>query len=111
MGLECLKGTGQWSGDPACLWIPGLNGLGGAVQQNGDPQLGRLRGTGLWSRYCAGLCRPGGHRAGLCRPWEHGLAEQRLSRAVQAWERGLAEVMNVYGSPALRAHMREILQV
>jgi hypothetical protein len=33
MGLACLKGAGRWSGDPACLWIPGLTGLGDAMEQ------------------------------------------------------------------------------
>jgi hypothetical protein len=45
MGLACLKGAGQWSGDPECLWIPGLTGLGAMIKENGDhvrvgPQLG-----------------------------------------------------------------------
>jgi hypothetical protein len=29
VSLACLKDTGQQSGDPACLWIPGLTGLEG----------------------------------------------------------------------------------
>jgi hypothetical protein len=29
VGFACLKGAGQPSGDPACLWILGLTGLGG----------------------------------------------------------------------------------
>jgi hypothetical protein len=41
------------------VWVPGLAGL---------------RGTGLQSEYCAGLCRL----------WEHDWAEQRSFRAVQA---------------------------
>jgi hypothetical protein len=78
MGLACLKGTGWWSGDPGCLWIPGLTGLGGVVQQTEIlgmwiPCLAGLRGTGLWSGYCAHLCRPGGHspaewRSCMCVP-------------------------------------------
>jgi hypothetical protein len=70
--LACLKHAGLWSGDPACLGMPGLTGLEGAVQQNGDhacvgPGLGRIRGTCLRSEYCAGVYRP----------WGHGPAERR----------------------------------
>jgi hypothetical protein len=66
MGLECLKGTGQWSGDPACLWIPGLTGLQGwtsrtEIMHVWVPGLAGLKGAGLQTGYCAGLCRPGGH--------------------------------------------------
>jgi hypothetical protein len=63
VGLVCLKGTGQWSGDSACLWIPGLTSLGGVVQQNRDCAY-----VGPW----------------LGRPWGHSPAEQRSCRAVQA---------------------------
>jgi hypothetical protein len=68
--LACLKGTGQQSGGPVWLWIPGLTGLGGTIEQNGDrvcvngdrvcvlvPSLTGLRGTALQSEYCAVLCR------------------------------------------------------
>jgi hypothetical protein len=59
-----------------CLWIPSLTGLGGVVQQKGDqcvcvggavPGLASLRGIGLQSEYCAGLCWS----------WGHGPVEQR----------------------------------
>jgi hypothetical protein len=36
MGLACLKGADWWSGDPTCLWIPGLTCLSGPVEQNRD---------------------------------------------------------------------------
>jgi hypothetical protein len=32
VGLAYLKGSGWQSGDPACLWIPGLTGSGGHDQ-------------------------------------------------------------------------------
>jgi hypothetical protein len=95
--MACLKGAGWWSGNPACLWIPGLTGLGGTVEQNRDcvcggvPGLEALRGTALQSEYCAVVCRLWGHDqqsrdhvqlgsaaqqdiapAVLCRPWEPG---------------------------------------
>jgi hypothetical protein len=37
-------------------------------------------------------------------------AEQRLCRAVQAWEYSLAEILNVCGSLALRALPMKIMQ-
>jgi hypothetical protein len=37
------------------------------------------------------------------------MAQQKSCRAVQAWGYGLAEIVNVCGSPALRAHPMEIL--
>jgi hypothetical protein len=78
VGLTCLKGVGQWSGDPVCLWIAGLADFRGTIpteilqacagmrgrQHSKDlhlwiPGLAGLRGAGLWSGYCASLCRPG----------------------------------------------------
>jgi hypothetical protein len=66
MGLVCLKGTGWQSGDPTCLWIPDLTGLGGQLSGMEStrvwlPGWAGLRCTGLQSGYCAGLCRPWGH--------------------------------------------------
>jgi hypothetical protein len=103
--------------------------------------LAGLRGTGLWSGYCIGLCRPWGHGpveiiAADLGAWP---AEQRSCRAVQALRawlakqrcaglgaqpsemellqgcaglegRGLAEMVNVCDSLALRAPPTEILQ-
>jgi hypothetical protein len=71
-------------GNPVCLWIPGLTGLGGTVQQNGDHGcggscLGRPWGTGLWSEYFAGLCRP----------WGHGPVELRLCGFVSPAQQAL----------------------
>jgi hypothetical protein len=64
VGLVCLKGADWQSGDPVCYGIPGLTGLGGTVEQNGDhvcvvwvPSLTGLRGTALQSENCAVLCR------------------------------------------------------
>jgi hypothetical protein len=103
--LACLKCTGQQSGDPACLWIPSLTGLGmcGPGEQRlcvcwgwgGVPSLAGLRGTGLQSEYYAGLCRPWGHGPVEQRSCVfvspcmavlggRGLAEQRSCRAVQS---------------------------
>jgi hypothetical protein len=45
------------------------------------------------------------------RPFGHGPTEQRSCRAVQNWGHGLAEIMNVCGSPALSSPWRKILQV
>jgi hypothetical protein len=63
MGLACLKGTGQWSGDPAFLWIPGLTGLGGMAQWKGNLHvcissaagLGYVCGRAEIVQACAGL--------------------------------------------------------
>jgi hypothetical protein len=62
------------------------------------PSFAGLRGTGLRSEYCAGLCRPWGHGPAemeimrVCissgRLWGRVLAEQRSYRSVQAWESG-----------------------
>jgi hypothetical protein len=45
------------------------------------------------------------------RPWGHGPAKHRWCRAVQAWRHGLAEIMNICRSLALRARPMEILWV
>jgi hypothetical protein len=111
-----LKGSGQQSGDPECLWIPGLTGLRGMAQQNRDcayvgPGLGKPwgagfwsgYGAGFWSGYYAGLCRTGGHSPGteivpVCIPCVAGLggmAQQSRDRPglCRPWGHGPAEIM------------------
>jgi hypothetical protein len=104
VGLACLKGVGQWSGDCACLWIASLasfrdmvlveilqacEGMWGAVGQSRDcAGLCRPEGCGQQSRDCASL-RSGDHACvdpQLGRPWGCGTAELRSCRPVQAWE-------------------------
>jgi hypothetical protein len=89
MGLACLKGAGQWSGDPVCLWIPSLTGLGGVAQQNRDHVCGSLAWQALGDRLAEWI---------LCRPGGHGPVEWRLylcvsqAQALGAWP-GRAEIV------------------
>jgi hypothetical protein len=51
MGLACLKGAGQKSGDPVCLWIAGLAGFRGTVPVEIVQACAGLRGAAqqrLW---------------------------------------------------------------
>jgi hypothetical protein len=101
----------------ACLWIPGLTGLGGTTEQNVCvlvSSLAGLRGTALQSEYYAVLC------------WLWGCGQKSRDHAglgiMAQWDRapvglcrpgghGLALIANVCGSLVLRAHRMEILQV
>jgi hypothetical protein len=51
----CLKGIGQWSGDPVCLWIPGLTGLEG--RHGGAERRSCVCGSPAWQPLGAQPCR------------------------------------------------------
>jgi hypothetical protein len=93
MGLACLKGTGQRSGDPACLWIPGLTGLGSSPEEQRSCMCGSLAWQALGAQACRvnivqgcagfrGVAQRNGDHACLYlwwgRPWGCGPAKQRL---------------------------------
>jgi hypothetical protein len=104
VGLAFLKGAGQQSGNPVCLWIPGLTGLVGvSVQQNGD-RVCVGGGSPVWQGLGAQGCGVNIVQGCAClgdmaqwngdhtclylwcsRPWGSGLADQRSCRAVQSW--------------------------
>jgi hypothetical protein len=48
VGLVCLKGTGQQSGDPECLWIACLVGFRGIVPMEIMQACAGVRGTAQW---------------------------------------------------------------
>jgi hypothetical protein len=77
VSLVCLKGMGQWSGDPACLWIAGFSGCRGTVPVEIMQACAGMRGMSRWNRDGVHVDR------GFGRPWGHGLAEQRSCRPVQ----------------------------
>jgi hypothetical protein len=110
-GAEILRVCEYLAGQVWGLWSSGTE-----IVRVWVPSLAGLRGTGLWSEYCAGLCRPVGHGLAIwssyralqaLRVW---LAEQRSCRVVQTWgSHGLAEIVNVCGSLALMAHLTEVM--
>jgi hypothetical protein len=53
VGLACLKGTGQRSGDCWCLWIAGLAGFRRTVPAEIVQACAGVRGAAWWR-----LCRP-----------------------------------------------------
>jgi hypothetical protein len=108
MGLVCLKGTGQWNGDPACVWIPGLTGLEALAAEWRLWVCGSLALQALGVQACkvnivqgcAGLGGMAG-KAEVCKAGGHSPAKQSSCRVVQAWRGcGTAEIINVCGSLA-----------
>jgi hypothetical protein len=151
VGLACLKGTGQLSRDPACLWIPGLTDLGGTIEQNGDCVCGSWAWQALGAQpcrvnivqCCAGF-RGVASKAEIVQGWRAQPSKSELlqccaglgslagkAEIVQgsgAWPSkmellqgcaglrggrgcGLAEILNICGSLALRTPPTEILWV
>jgi hypothetical protein len=77
MGLACLKGMGQQSGDPACLWIASLAGFRGMVPEIMQPCAG-LGGASQWNGDCVCVdCWDG-------KPWWCGPVQKGSCRPVQA---------------------------
>jgi hypothetical protein len=74
MHLVCLKGAGQWSGDPACLWIAGLAGFRGTIPAEIVQACAGLR---VWWVEVMNICG-----SWLGRPWGHG----PQASAGLAWE-------------------------
>jgi hypothetical protein len=135
-GLVCLKSAGRGVEILHVCWSPAWHTWGGAWPSGTEIMgvwvsgLAGLRGPGLQSGYCAGLCQPWGYGPAdqrSCWPGRHGLAIQsscrpggpapvkpRSCRPVQAWGRGLGEIANVCGFPAwqaLSAYLAEIFWV
>jgi hypothetical protein len=90
--LMCLKGAGQWSGDPACLWIASLAGFRGTVLAEIEWVCAGVRGVvqgrswrpvQAWGYGPAEIMNVCGSRLG--RAWGHGLAQRSSSRPVQTW--------------------------
>jgi hypothetical protein len=96
--------------------LQGCASLGVMAQQNGDGACLYLcsrpwgHGPGEAEIYRAGdTTQRNRAPAGLCTPWGHGPAEIMLGCAGLGG-RGLVKILNVCGSPALRADPTEILQ-
>jgi hypothetical protein len=130
--LQCCAGFGSLAGKAEIMqgwraWpcktelLQGCAGLGGVAGQNRDHeclyfQHGRPWGMAQQSRDLPGLCRPWGcglqsrDHAGLGGMAQQNGAPAGLCRPVVGEGPGLAEIVNVCGSLALRAHPMEILK-
>jgi hypothetical protein len=58
VGLACMKGVGQRSGDHSCPWIAGLAGFRGMVPAEIMQACVGVRGVGQQNGNGADLCRP-----------------------------------------------------